>query len=77
MKMSTAKWRPFCLGTNVLKFKSLKYVWKVYIQSEDTIANEWTAQDWGLLSQFPAFRYFLKFSALSKHTLAIEYLVYI
>ena len=32
---------------------------------------------WGLLSQFPPFRHFLKFSALSEHTLAIEYHVYI
>ena len=28
---------------------------------------------WGLLSQFPPFRYFPNFSALSKHTLDIEY----
>ena len=34
-------------------------------------------QGWGLLSQFPPFRYFLNFSALSEHTLAIEYHVYI
>ena len=32
---------------------------------------------WGLLSQFPPFRYFPIFSALSNHTLAIEYHVYI
>ena len=32
---------------------------------------------WGLLSQFPPFRYFPNFSASSKHTLAIEYHVYI
>ena len=32
---------------------------------------------WGLLSQFPPFRYFPNFSALSKQTLAIEYHVYI
>ena len=32
---------------------------------------------WGLLSQFPPFRYFPMFSVLSKHTLAIEYHVYI
>ena len=34
-------------------------------------------QGWGLLSQFPPFRYFPNFSALSKQTLAIEYHVYI
>ena len=34
-------------------------------------------QGWGLLSQFPPFRYFTNFLALSKQTLAIEYHVYI
>ena len=34
-------------------------------------------QGWGLLNQFLPFRYFLKFSTLSKHTLCIEYHVYI
>ena len=34
-------------------------------------------QGWGLLSQFPPFRYFPKFSALSKHTLTVRYRVYI
>ena len=32
---------------------------------------------WGLLSQFPPFRYFPKFSALSKNTLTVKYRVYI
>ena len=32
---------------------------------------------WGLLSQFPPFRYFLRCSSLLKHTIAIEYHVYI
>ena len=32
---------------------------------------------WGLLSRFPPFRYFPNFSALSNHTLDIEYHVYI
>ena len=32
---------------------------------------------WELLSQFPPFRYFPNFSSLSKHTLAVEYRVYI
>ena len=36
-----------------------------------------TDQGWGLLSQFPPFLYFLNFSALSEHMLAIEYHVYI
>ena len=34
-------------------------------------------QGWGLLSQFPPFRYFPKFSSLSKDTLAVKYRVYI
>ena len=34
-------------------------------------------QGWGLLSQFSLFRYFPHFPLLSKHTLAIEYHVYI
>ena len=32
---------------------------------------------WGLLSQFPPFRYFPNFSSLSKHTLTVTYRVYI
>ena len=32
---------------------------------------------WGLLSQFPPFRYFPNFSALSKHPFVLEYHVYI
>ena len=32
---------------------------------------------WGLLSRFPSFRYFPNYSAWSKHTLDIEYHVYI
>ena len=35
------------------------------------------ALGWGLLSQFPPFRYFPNFSESQKHTLAIEYHVYI
>ena len=34
-------------------------------------------QGWGLLSQFPPFRYFTNFSSLSKHTLTVKYRVYI
>ena len=36
-----------------------------------------TLQGWGLLSQFPPFRYFPNFSESQKHTLAIEYHVHI
>ena len=35
------------------------------------------AQGWGLLSQFPPFRYFPNFSSLSKHILTVAYRVYI
>ena len=35
------------------------------------------SRQWGLLSQCPPFRYFPNFSALSKHTVAIAYHVYI
>ena len=38
--------------------------------------NTWS-QGWGLLSQFPPFRHFPNFSALSKHTLDIKYYVHI
>ena len=41
------------------------------------LSTEGLAQGWGLLSQFPPFRYFPFFSALSNHTSAIEYHVYI
>ena len=34
-------------------------------------------QGWGLLSQYPPFRYFPHFPLLSKQTLAVEYHVYI
>ena len=34
-------------------------------------------QGWGLLSQFPPFRYFPNFSSLSKHTLTVKYRIYI
>ena len=47
-----------------------------------SIINFWQGivydtQGWGLLSQFSPFRYFPKFSALSKHTLTVRYRVYI
>ena len=37
----------------------------------------WSTLGWGLLSQFPPFRYFPKFSPLSKYTLIVKYRVYI
>ena len=36
-----------------------------------------TTLGWGLLSQFPPFRYFPNYSSLSKHTLTVKYRVYI
>ena len=36
-----------------------------------------TMLGWGLLSQFPPFRYFPNFSSLSKHTLTVKYRIYI
>ena len=36
-----------------------------------------TILGWGLLSQFPPFRYFPNFSSLSKHTFTVTYRVYI
>ena len=36
-----------------------------------------TPLGWGLLSQFPPFRYFPNFSSLSKHTLTVKYRIYI
>ena len=38
--------------------------------------NKFWELGWGLLSQFPPFRYFPIFSVLRKHTLSIEYYVY-
>ena len=37
----------------------------------------WSTLGWGLLSQFPPFRYFPNFSPLSKYTLIVKYRVYI
>ena len=33
--------------------------------------------EWGLLNQFPSFPYFPNFSSLSKHTLTVNYCVYV
>ena len=72
LKLSSAKWRPFGLGFNVLRLK----LWSEELRSLINIYPR-LALGWGLLSQFPPFRYFLIFLALSEHTLAIEYHVYI
>ena len=49
---------------------SLTLIWWLLVQ-------EAVVQGWGLLSRFPPFRYFPHFSTVSKHTLDIEYHVYI
>ena len=55
--------------------------WKVLIScvnAKHLIHNVALAvQGWGLLSQFPPFRYFPNFSSLSKHTFTVTYRVYI
>ena len=52
-----------------------------FLKPDDPYMRQWTGsslvQGWGLLSQFLPFRYFLNFSSLSKHTLAVKYRVYI
>ena len=47
----------------------------VFILSLKQSPRSLVGQGWGLLSQFPPFRYFPKFSSLSKHTLTVEYRV--
>ena len=46
----------------------------IHLSSTDPLTK---GQGWGLLSQFPPFRYFPNFSVSLKHTLPIEYRVYI
>ena len=53
------------------------YIIVAHNTSQDALPYCGLVQGWGLLSQFPPFRYFPIFSALSNHTLAIEYHVYI
>ena len=55
------------------------YMHRHYLKKNvDLFIGAYTShQGWRLLSQFPRFRYFPIFSALSNHTLAIEYHVYI
>ena len=66
-----------------------KLHWSLSLRVQLTISQHWfswwldTKQatsfylGWGLLNQFPPFRYFPKFSSLSKHTLTVKYRVYI
>ena len=74
LKMSSGKWRPFCPSLIVLtqnNESSAKPLWPMLL------SRITAARGWGLLSQFPPFRYFPHFPLLSKQTLAIEYRVYI
>ena len=56
-------------------------IWHIFslmtVQHEQRHIFLTKVQGWGLLSQFSPFRYFPKFSALSKHTLTVRYRVYI
>ena len=51
--------------------------WQGHRRWKSDLIMQHTVQGWGLLSQFPPFRYFLNFPALLKYILAIEYHVYI
>ena len=82
LKVSSAKWRPFCFGLNVLiKGTSDHNNCQKSVVSDvlvGSLNDGWAAVlGWGLLSQFPPFRYFPNFSVSLKHTLPIEYRVYI
>ena len=52
-------------------------VWWKWLPGLRTSATLHPAQEWGLLSQFPLFRYFSHFSASPKYMLAIKYHVHI
>ena len=84
LKMSSAKWLPFCPGGDGVKDDtwSISYIWISMVDAHGYLASAAilltnTASGVGLISQFLPFRYFPNFSALSKHTLVIEYYVYI
>ena len=52
-------------------------LWDYFTSTGEIIGLMWKHQGVGLLSQFPPFRYFPNFSALSKHQFVLEYHVYI
>ena len=72
----------FCMKTN-----NAKYITTNVSHVTTEILQQWLHKGyiyphrrdlgWGLLSQFPPFRYFPNFSSLSKHTLTVEYRIYI
>ena len=61
---------------NYTPYKTMNVITNLYPNLNSFVLVK-GAQGWGSLSQFPPFRYFPKFSALSKHTLPVEYHVYI
>ena len=52
---------------------AVKWFWGLVKLTHNKPQQNTTKQGWGLLRQFPPFRYFPIFSALSKHTLAFKY----
>ena len=70
--------------TQVMKQSYATMIWKYRLHDAHPARELWgmnissfRVHGWGLLSQFPPFRYFPNFSALSKHTLYIDYHIYI
>ena len=72
LKMSSAKWHPFCFGLNLLRADTAVYLSFASVKSPSS-----TVLGWGLLSQFPPFRYSPYFSASPKYMLVIEHHVHI
>ena len=75
---------PYLLKINVRKYKFWNFMFRrnklwTYFDAPVATINGRVQLNlgWGLLSQFPPFRYFPKFSSLSKDTLAVKYRVYI
>ena len=77
LKVSSSKWRPFCLGLNVLKTSMCHLGARDLLSSKPHFvvisARGWQGLGWGLLSQFPPFLYFPNFSSLPKHTLTVKH----
>ena len=65
------KGRPILLNINMCSVVSIVAVYP------DDLHIRTTHLGWGLLSQFPPFRYFSNFSPLSKPSLYVKYRVYI
>ena len=69
----------FCAGCCNLNQCSVILADHGFLIPDEEIAasGRLVVQGWGLLNQFPPFRYFPNFSSLSKHTLTVKYRVYI